>query len=330
MKAEAGGGKRIGPSFLMGIGLGGDSKLTMMAETLWEIPEPLAICEVAVDYATTIQLRRHGNPAGPRLVLSHGNGLAVDLYYPFWSLLLDDFDLVLFDLRNHGWNGVGNLQQHNIPTFRQDLDRILQAIDHCFGTKEKIGVFHSVSALVALLACERNHGFSALVLFDPPLCNKLDESHAEFEVAVTRLAKRIRSRTPRFQSREEFIELLEYMPIFRRAVAGVPDLVARTTLRPTPNGKEFELRCPPAYEAQIIDYARAFAVLVDFELLACPAKIVGADPTLSYSYLPTFNLDDMVAVDYDFLPETTHLLQLEQPHHCVAVMREFLELHNLA
>ena len=31
-----------------------------------------------------VTLRRHGNPNGPRLVLSHGNGLAVGLYYPFW------------------------------------------------------------------------------------------------------------------------------------------------------------------------------------------------------------------------------------------------------
>ena len=34
------------------------------------------------DGATTI-IRRHGNPAGPRLVLSHGCGFATDLYYPY-------------------------------------------------------------------------------------------------------------------------------------------------------------------------------------------------------------------------------------------------------
>ena len=36
--------------------------------------------------------RRHGNPVGARLVLSHANGLAADAYYPFWSLLCDRFD----------------------------------------------------------------------------------------------------------------------------------------------------------------------------------------------------------------------------------------------
>ncbi len=51
-----------------------------------------------MDDGTVITLRRHGNPAGPRMVLSHGNGLAADLYYPFWSLLADRFDIVVHDL----------------------------------------------------------------------------------------------------------------------------------------------------------------------------------------------------------------------------------------
>ena len=52
-------------------------------KAVWEIPEPLSTDGVRVDDDTVIVLRRHGNPEGPRLVLSHGNGLAIDLYYPF-------------------------------------------------------------------------------------------------------------------------------------------------------------------------------------------------------------------------------------------------------
>ena len=85
------------------------------------------------------------------------------------------------------------------------------------------------------------------------------------------------------------------------------------------------MRCPREYEAQLVDYARTFAVLVDFETLRCPVKVLGADPTLPYSYLPTLDLSHILTVDYDFLPETTHLMQLEQPEECVAAMREFIE-----
>ena len=115
----------------------------MTLEAEWEVPEPLSTLDVQVDDETVITLRRHGNPDGPRLVLSHGNGLAIDLYYPFWSLLTDEFDLIMYDLRNHGWNSITSLQNHNIPTLVQDHDKILDAIDLHYGDKHKIGVFHS-------------------------------------------------------------------------------------------------------------------------------------------------------------------------------------------
>ncbi|MCY4628359.1 MAG: hypothetical protein OXE58_12440 [Acidobacteria bacterium] len=54
-------------------------------------------------------------------------------------------------------------------------------------------------------------------------------------------------------------------------------------------------------------------MLVNFEALACPTKVAGADPTLPYSYLPTFDMTHMLFVDYDFIPETTHFLPLEKP-----------------
>ena len=64
---------------------------------------------------------------------------------------------------------------------------------------------------------------------------------------------------------------------------------------------------------------------VDFGSLASPTKVIGADPTLPYSYLPTLDPSEGFAVGYDFLPDATHFLLLEQPEECVRVMREFLE-----
>ena len=74
-----------------------------------------------------------------------------------------------------------------------------------------------------------------------------------------------------------------------------------------------------------MEYVRSFAPLLDLTLLTCPTKIIGADPTVPFSYLPTFNLGHILSVDYDFLPDATHFLQLEQPQACVALMREFLD-----
>ncbi len=300
---------------------------------MWEIPEPLSVCEVRPDPDTSITLRRHGKPGGPRLVLSHGNGLAADLYFPFWSLLMDDYDLIIHDLRNHGWNKVGAINNHNVPSFVRDHNRILTAIDEHYGKKPKIGVYHSVSALVTLMSSSilaqhepaaAGSAFAALVLFDPPLC-KPGASQAKFDEATEKTATMTRRRARRFESREQFIQLLEFLPAFKNFVPGVRELMALTTLQDAADGDGYELCCPPDYEAQIIDYTRIFSPLMDFDELHCPTKAIGADPTLPYSYLPTFDMGDILSVDYDFLPDTSHFLQLEQPQECVAAMREFLE-----
>ena len=294
-------------------------------EKQWVVPQPLSTHEVRLDDGTAVTLRRHGNPDGPRLVMSHGNGLAIDLYYPFWSLLADDFDIILYDLRNHGWNDVGTLRNHNLPTLVSDHDHIVEEIDRRYGDKPRVGVYHSVSGLVSLLSPGMGSGYSALFLFDPPICKTGDgDDHEVFEAAALHKAALTRRRTYRFKTRAEFAEFLPFMPAFQRVLPGVCDLAAEATLREDAHGEGYELRCPREYEAQIVDYARVFAVAVDFASIVCPVKVLGADPTLPYAFLPTIDLSDVHGVDYDFLPEASHFLQLEQPDECVAVVREFV------
>ncbi len=289
----------------------------------WEVPEPLATHRVQTDDDTVITVRRHGNPDGPRLVMSHGNGLAIDLYYPFWSLLTDDYDVIIYDLRNHGWNNLSPLEKHNVPTLVDDHDRVINTIDEQFGAKRKVGVYHSVSALISLLSPARGAAYSALVMFDPPI-RRPNLSDEQFDEASMRTAALARSRTAKFRSPDRFSQVLPYIPIFQHMVPGAHELMAKTTLRRSSTGQGFELRCPPEYEAQIIDYARIFSLAVDFDAMLCPMKVIGADPTLPYSYLPTLDLSDVAIVDYDFIPEATHFLPLEKPAECAAAVRAFL------
>ena len=60
----------------------------------WDIPEPLAACEVHAADGASIFVRRHGNPNGPRLVLSHGNGFSIiaNAIAIQWSLRADGMD----------------------------------------------------------------------------------------------------------------------------------------------------------------------------------------------------------------------------------------------
>ena len=299
---------------------------------VWDIPAPQSTCEVRLDEGTAITLRRYGNAEGRRLVLSHGNGLAIDLYFPFWSQLLDDFDVIVYDLRNHGRNPLGPIDRHDVPTFVNDLHLILDAIDREYGTSPPIGVYHSLSALISLLSmssalagrpAREGAAFSGLVLFDPPLFRP-NFSESKFDEFAELLARKTRKRGNRFAALDDFVELVGYSTQLARVVPGVHELMAATTLREGGDG-HYVLRCPPEYEARIVEYARSYGGMVDLGDIPCPIKVIGADPTLPFAYLPTFDLEQMYTVEYDFLPDATHYLQLEKPDECVAALREFLD-----
>ena len=295
---------------------------------MWQVPEPLSTANVTLEDGTVVILRRHGNPDGPRLVMSHANGLAIDLYYPFWSLLTDKFDVIVHDLRNHGQNPTGPLAGHTLPVLASDHDLVLDAVDEYYGAKPKVGVHHSVGGLSMLLSPSAGARLSALVLFDPPI-RKPNVDRDAYDDAGAQLAEAARRRRERFVTKAEFIERGRAAPNFAHVVPGVIELLADTTLREDTTGSGYVLRCPAAYEAQIIEYGRIFASVVDLASYRCPIKVIGADPTLPFSYLPTFDLAEMLEVDYDFLPGATHFLQLEQPEECAELMVAFLGQQGL-
>ncbi len=313
-----------------------------VAAERWQVPEPLAVCEVVAPDGTTLAVRRHGRLDGIRLLFGHGNGFAIDAYYPFWSHFTDRFDVCVYDLRNHGWNGVGSLRRHNLPTFVDDTEVVLRGIDRHFGAKPTVGVFHSLSALMALhladlagrgpiLSIRRGParpgsqtGFSALVLFDPPVCPP-GGFPSDMEGVGRLWALASRRRRHAFDMPEEYTEYLSRTGLFDRVCPAVLDLLSRTTLRRASGGPGYELRCPRAYEAQICMYLFCWSMTVDLSRVTCPTKVIGADPTVWNSFMPSMDLGKLQKTDYDFVPETSHLLLLEEPGACAALTVEFLE-----
>ena len=294
----------------------------------WHVPEPRAVAEVELDDGARVVLRRHGNPEGTRLVLSHGNGLAVDLYYPFWSLLTSRFDLVLYDFRNHGWNELGDIAEHSIASFVADNRAIARGVDRVFGPKPRIGVFHSMSATTALADDSPGKGFAALVLFDPPVyAPSADILGAEARWG--RQGQGARQRQTCFETTGELANGVRNAPAFSRLLPGVPELFAETTLRRRAGGG-YDLRCPPEYESRICEWALAYIVNPDPQDFACPVKVIRADPALRSPFGSSLDLDALDGLDCDFVTGATHFLQLEKPEQCVTLMVEFLERLGLA
>ena len=53
----------------------------------WMVPAARETFDVELEDGASIRVRRHGNPDGPRLTVTHGNGFAADAYLPFWQQL---------------------------------------------------------------------------------------------------------------------------------------------------------------------------------------------------------------------------------------------------
>lgn len=289
------------------------------------IPAPAATVEIPLGGGGATVARRYGRPDGNRILVSHGNGLAVDAYFPFWSLFLDDLEVVAYDCRNHGHNDLGPREEHNPRVFAEDLDRaILPGVQEAFGQKPTVGCFHSLSAVVSLLLPSRGAGFSGLVLFDPPI-HSPGITQKVFDAQVEAMTHMMRIRAKNFDSLEHFVEVCGQSPLLAGIDRARVRLLAETTLRPLPDGEGYALRCPPAYEAQAMEFINAYAVLVDLKQMRCPIKVIGGDPTKTFAYLPSQQTEELFLADYDFIPEANHYLQLEFPEACHDLTMRFLK-----
>ena len=168
----------------------------------FEIPSPSLTFEVPLEDGARIRMRRHGNPDGVRLLVTHGNGFAADAYYPYWRHLLPKFDVLVFDFRNHGQNVPVVPANHHYAQLTRDLERVVQEVDAKLGPKKTAGIFHSMSARTAMKhAIEIGWRWDALMLFDPPdVPLKGHPLYAAMEVFENRLTEWAKGRRRRFAS----------------------------------------------------------------------------------------------------------------------------------
>ncbi len=293
------------------------------------LPEPSATLDLEMDDGAPIRVVRHGNPSGARVVLSHGNGFASDSYFPFWRHMLERFDLALFDVRNCGRNPFHAAGPHHYPRFARDNQAVHGAIAEAWGGKTTIGVFHSMTAIAALLsAVDGVWHWDALVLFDPPMVPPRGHPLRDPLMAEGRaLRDAALIRQNRFRDPEDLADVYRYLHRFRRLREGVPELNARSVLRLDPADGEWELRCPGPVEAGLYTEVADLPIWRRPDPPDRPLLIVGADPAAedASKTAPCCRLFcEAFGIDYAAVPGTSHLLQLEEPERCFALVDRFL------
>ena len=292
------------------------------------VPAPHAVIEVVSEDGALLRVRRHGVASGPRLLISHGNGFAVDGYFPFWKRFLAAFDVVVFDMRSHGENPRADPAHHNYAHMTRDLDAIWYAVGDEFGGKPTTGLFHSMSAQCAMLqALAGRSEFAGLVLFDPP--NVPPPGHAvrvkmaEYE---HKLAHWARHRRAHFNDPLALAKDYASTRSGQRWAAGAAGGMACAVLQPDPEGG-WALSCPRELEASMYLQGIPLGLWPKREQIPVPVLLVGADPERPYPAATGLSNRALAAeggFDYVAIPGTSHLLQLEEPDACADAAIEFL------
>jgi len=293
------------------------------------------IFDVALEDGAAIRMRRHGRADGVRLLIAHGNGFAADAYFPYWRHLLSDFDLLVFDFRNHGQNVPVVPPRHSYEQFVRDLERVIQAVKSRLGERPTAGLFHSMSGRTAMKhALEVGWRWDALLLFDPP--NVPPAGHPAYAAMAAfekRLTEWARGRRRRFAAIEELAEEYRQSRATARWVAGAHELMARSVLRKDPEFDGYCLVCDPENEATIYAQAMTLNLWPGAKEFGGPVKLIGCDPTMngaSTTGPANQALGAEGGYDYSFVEGTGHLLQIEKPDACVRITLDFLARHGLA
>ncbi len=300
-----------------------------------ELPAPSMTFDVALDDGARLRMRRHGNAAGTRLLLSHGNGFAADAYYPYWQHLLQKFDLLVFDFRNHGQNEPVVPSHHTYEQLTRDLETVLQTVTSQLGPRPAAGIFHSMSGRTAMKhAIDVGWRWDALILFDPPNMPPLGHpTYAAMAAFEKRLTEGARQRRRRFASVEELASVYRNLRAAARWVEGAHELMARSVLRKSPDGDGYELVCDPENEATIYAQASTLNLWPQAKEFGGRVKLIGCDPDMPGAS-PTAAANRALAseggYDYSCVAGTGHLLQIEKPQECAHITTEFLARCGLA
>ncbi len=294
-----------------------------------EAPQPNQSVWLTMSDGAEVLLRRHGNPDGLRLVLSHGNGLAMNGYAPFWTLLLDRYDIILFDHRNHGMNPFHTVAGHTYERMVEDLETICGAMAENFGVVPTVGAFHSMSGLIAMMHAQtRDPPWAALIFFDcpwqPPPGHPLE---AEQNVHMDELSEQTAKRRATAPHWRDVAARMAARQAFDLWPAGSHALMARATMRENPETGAWEVVTRPPLESRIFQTRGQHWMWAGAADLPVPVKLIGADPDYPTRESPAVvnrGLAEASGLPYEAIPNTRHLLQIEEPALTIAAMERFL------
>ena len=291
----------------------------------------------ATDFVTLsdgarIGLQRWGTARPERMVVSHGNGLAVDGFREFGRKLADKYEVIAFDMRNHGHSGPGPLSEEPWPRFVADIPEIFDHIQRLYGDKPTHGAFHSLSSVSTLFSQALTpRDWRTLTLYEPPVPPIMNPVLLEeFLELHAKLAARTRNRRRRFKSPDELKASFLRSPTF----AGIPDealgrlAIGALFLADPGEAAPWQLVCDPEQEARTYEMRNIEPFCEAVGKVTSPVQVV-IGGVGSHDMPILINSCTALAETFGFpiqqIEQGNHLLQLQWPGETAAIACDFAE-----
>ena len=292
------------------------------------IPKPTDTFTVKMEDGAEIIVRHHAKPGKTRLYVTHGNGFAVNGYRVFWEPLLADYDVVLFDTRNHGMNTPTGADGHTYQQLSRDLSTMHAEVTAKLGAAPSVGLFHSMTSRAGMKnAVEIGSPYDAVVFYDPP--SVPPPGHPVFEAMRTFELKLVAWATERQETYNAPDELEAEYAAARASSKWLPEAradMARAVLREAGGG--YTLSCQRELEASVYLAALTLNLWPTAAQVKVPSLLVGADPQ-GRGGPPTGPANAALAKEGGFryvgLDGAGHLLQIERPEECRQALFDFLD-----
>lgn len=281
---------------------------------------------LADDAVASVRVRGRG----PRVVVSHGNGMAIDAYRRFWEPLAERYQVVAFDFRHHGKSSPFEKHIQNWPQFVDDFHRVLNAIEVKLGPAITFGAFHSMSSLTALLhASQFPAPWRGLVVFEPPVPPPAGTPSLEAFLQMHKtLADGAARRKPAFAGVDDLMRSFEARESFRRMDRSALREFASASLRVNTSTGLLELACHRDFEAETFRlrhledaWARVSSVKLPVEVVAGLSGPHESDILASVARA----IATEGGFSFSAVPDATHFMQLERPRQCIAIVDSFIK-----
>ncbi|WP_182912788.1 alpha/beta fold hydrolase [Paracoccus onubensis] len=283
-----------------------------------------------MDDGAEIAFRRWTKPKSKRIIISHGNGLAIDGFWKFGMALASEFEVIAFDLRNHGQSPRSPHPANPWPRYIADIPYVFDAISEIFGKKETHGAFHSMAAASTLIAQSLTpRPWATLTLFEPPIpAATRPNLVADFNERQCAMAGRARRRRRYFTDPKQLADSFKRADSFSGICDLSLDLLARGSVYCSDASPEepWELVLSPDNEARNFDAGILSDYWENLGSVETAVQLIVGDPaTHDMPNLPEIAAE--MAASFGFpitsVPETNHFMQLQNPGLCAQHIFDF-------